>query len=198
MCENKNLTEYKISKHAEERYAMRIMNKEDTNSINKFISENEDKIKTDINKLINYGDKIFSGKQSQKNGKSKLLNVFLKDCWIVLVDPQSNTVITLYKVDLGCGDEFNKLYISKMLEQLDEKKKTLEDIKSKVAKESDEYKNLISEAQCQINDYKAMIKNLENMCEGYQMIIDNNIIKVSQANMDVAECINTLIGKKEF
>ena len=43
-----------------------------------------------------------------------------------------------------------------------------------------------------------MIKNLENMCEGYQTIIDNNRVKVSQANMEVVDVLNTLIGKKEF
>ena len=44
-----NKIEYKISRHAQERYSERIMDKEDTMEINRFITLNEDKIKTDIN-----------------------------------------------------------------------------------------------------------------------------------------------------
>ena len=60
------------------------------------------------------------------------------------------------------------------------------------------YKEMIDDAQAQINEYKSMIKNLEEMSAGYQSIIDNNRVKVSQANMEVANVVNTLIGKREF
>ncbi len=192
------LTDYKISKHCEERYAQRLLNKEDVNSINKFIVENKEKIKTDINKMISYGELLYIGKQSQKDGKGNVLNVYLKDCWIVLVDIKAGVVVTLYKIDLGCGDEFNLQYISKMLDKLNEKKDNLSSVQLGVEVESITYKELIDDAQIQINQYKAMIKNLEEMSNAYQTIIDNNRVKVSQANMEVVDVLNTLIGKKEF
>jgi hypothetical protein len=192
------MTDYKISKHCEERYAQRLLNKEDANSINKFIVENKEKIKTDINKMVSYGDLLYVGKQSQKDGKGNVLNVYLKDTWIVLVDIKAEVVVTLYKIDLGCGDEFNLQYISKMMEKLNMNKDNLVSVKLEVEGESITYKELIDNAQAQINEYKSMIKNLENMCEGYQTIIDNNRVKVSQANMEVVDVLNTLIGKKEF
>ena len=192
------LTSYKISKHAEERYTQRLLNKEDVNDVNKFIVENKEKIKTDINKMIRYGDLLYIGKQSQKDGKGNVLNVYLKDCWIVLVDVKASVVVTLYKIDLGCGDDFNLQYISKMKEKLDEKKKNLEDVQLEVLNESNEYKDIINEAQCQINEYKSLIKNLESMISAYQSIIDNNVVKVSQANKEIADVINTLVNKKEF
>ena len=59
-----NAINYTISNHSKQRYAERIMGKEDID-VNRFITLNEDKIKTDINKLIQYGEMIYSGKQSQ-------------------------------------------------------------------------------------------------------------------------------------
>ena len=193
-----SMVEYKISRHAQQRYAERIMDKEDKGDINRFIVGNEEKIKTDIHKLIHYGEMIFTGRQSTKEGKGNVLDVYLKDSWVVLVDNKSEIVVTLYKIDLGLDEDFNKTYISKMMEKLNKHKETLDAVKSKVQAESDTYKGLIDDAEIQIKEYKSAIKNLEELREGYQMIIDNNIVKVSQANREVAETVNTLIGKREF
>lgn len=192
---------YTISRHAMERYSERLMGKEENIDINRFITLNEDKIKTDINKMISYGELIYTGKQyKSKDGKNAnaVVDVFLRDCWIVLADSKSKNVITLYKIDLGLDDEFNKIYISKMLERLSESKAALEETKKQVEAESNTYKEMIADAESEIKAYKSMIKNLEELCEGYKMIIDNNIVKVSKANRDVAHILNTMIGKKEF
>lgn len=192
-----NVQNYTISAHALQRYAERIMGKED-NDVNRFVTLNEDKIKTDINKMIEYGSLIYSGKQSQKDGKGKVVDVYLQNCWIVLVDGKDKVVITLYKIDLGLDDEFNKAYISKMMEKLNANKEVLENVQRQVQKESNTYREMIKDAETQIKEYRGMIKNLEELCVGYKTIIDNNCVKVSQANRDVVEVLNTLIGKKEF
>lgn len=114
-------TEYKISAHCEQRYAERIMHKDAKNDINRFIVENRDKIKTDLNKIILYGKLIFSGKQNRKDGKGNIIDVYLKDTWVILVDSKNLNIITLYKIDLGCGDDFNNEYILKMLAKLEKK-----------------------------------------------------------------------------
>lgn len=188
---------YNISVHAKQRYAERIMGKEDID-VNRFITLNEDKIKTDINKLISFGTLIFSGKQTNKDNKSSMVDVYLKDCWIVLADSRIKNVITLYKIDLGLDDEFNKAYISKMMEKLNANKEVLESVQQQVQEESNTYREMIKDAETQIKEYRGMIKNLEELCVGYKTIIDNNVVKVAQANKDVVEVLNTLIGKKEF
>ena len=193
-----NTLEYKISTHARQRYAERIMGKDDIGDINRFINNNEEKIKSDIHKLIYYGQSIYSGKQSQKDGKGKVLDVYLKDCWVVLVDNSSNVVVTLYKIDLGLDDEFNKAYISKMLEKLNESKKELENVQQQVESETNMYKELIVDAENQINEYKSMIKNLEELCSGYNTVIGNNHVKITEANRKVADIVNTLVNKREF
>ena len=192
-----NVITYNISKHASERYAERIMGKEDID-VNRFVTLNEDKIKTDINKLIQYGELIYTGKQSQKDGKGNVIDVYLKDCWIILVDGRLKNVVTLYKIDLGLDEEFNKAYVSKMMEKLNCCKENLESVRQQVQAESNTYKEMIADSESQIKEYRGMIKNLEELCAGYKTIIDNNCVKVSQANKDVVDVLNTLIGKKEF
>lgn len=192
-----NKIEYNISAHAKQRYAERIMGKEDTD-VNRFVTLNENKIKTDINKLIQYGELIYTGKQSQKDGKGNIIDVFLKDCWVVLVDNRAKNVITLYKIDLGLDDEFNKTYIFKMMEKLNANKEVLESVKQQVQEESNTYREMINDAEAQIKEYRSMIKNLEELSIGYKTVIDNNCVKIAQANRNVVEVLNTLIGKKEF
>lgn len=189
---------YKVSNHAALRYSERIMNKDSNYDINKFTAENTDKINTDINKLIEYGTMIFSGKQSQKDGKGKVLDVYLKDTWIILVDSPATIVVTLFKVDLGCGDDFNMQYINKMMDKINQSKEHLNQVKSDVEQESKMYKDLMSENICQINEFKSMIKNLEELNSSYQSIIQNNCVKTSQAEREVADIVNSLVGKKEF
>lgn len=192
-----NEVEYNISAHAKQRYAERIMGKEDIDA-NRFVTLNEDKIKTDINKLIQYGDLIFTGKQSNKDNKGNVVDVYLKDCWVILVDGRAKNVITLYKIDLGLDDEFTKTYIAKMIEKLNANKEVLEGVQKQIQEESDTYKEMINNAEAQIKEYRGMIKNLEELCVGYRTIIDNNTVKLAQANRSVTEVINALVNKKEF
>lgn len=187
-----------ISKHAKERYAERILNKSTNNEIQSFIIQNEDKIQSDINKMITYGDLLFSGKQLARDGKGNIVNAYLKDTWVVLVDSGNDTVITLFKIDLGCGDDFNNDYISRMIEKIDKAKDNLENMKIEVLNESNKYRELIDSYKGQINEYKTCIKNLEELNDGYEAIISGNAAKISQANREVADLVNTLIGKKEF
>lgn len=193
-----NVITYSISRHASERYAERIMGKEDNLDVNRFITLNEEKIKTDINKLINYGELIYQGRQTQKDGKGNVIDVYLKDCWVVLADSRAKNVITLYKIDLGLDEEFNKVYVSKMLEKLNAYKEVLKRAQTQVGIEIITYREMIAAAETQIKEYRTMIKNLEGLCDGYKTIVDNNNVKIAQANKDVVDVVNTLIGKREF
>ena len=195
---NESVIKYTISNHAKQRYAERIMGKDDNIDINRFVTLNEEKIQIDISKMINYGKHIYTGRQIQKDGKGNILDVFLKDTWVILVDSRTKNVITLFKIDLCLGDEFNEIYVSKMIEKLNTNKEKLVNIQQQTQEESNTYKEMIDEAEATIRDYKGMIKNLEGLCEGYKAIIENNNVKVAQANKDVADVVNTLIGKKEF
>lgn len=194
--ENENMN-YTISAHCKQRYAERIRGKEDID-INRFVTLNEDKIKTDINKMIQYGEFVYSGNQTQKDGKTNLVDVFIKDCWVVIADSKQKNVITLYKIDFGLDDEFNKMYVEKMLEKLNTQKAELKKVQEETHQETEMYRSLIAETDAQIKEYRGMIKNLEELLTSYKTIIENNHVKVTQSNRNVAEIINTMINKKEF
>ena len=122
----------------------------------------------------------------------------MQDTWVLLVDEREKVVVTLYKIDLGLGDEFNNTYVTKMLDKLNSTKATLEDIQKQVQEESDMYRKMIDEADTQIKERRSEIKNLEELSEAYKIIINNNCVKVAQANKDVTDVLNKLIEKKVF
>lgn len=189
---------YTVSKHAKERYTERIMEKATSNEINTFLVQNEDKIINDINKMIQYGELIYTGKQTQKDGRTYNVEVFLNGLWVVITDIKSKNVITLYKIDLGVDEEFNQEYVSRMMDKFNAAKENLEYVTLEVEKENDSYKTMIEQNVALINEYKGYIKNLEELNTGYKTIIDNNAVKIKMADREVTDVLNKLIGKKEF
>jgi len=191
-------TSFTVSKHAKERYAERIMNKEDTRDVYNFVTQNEEKIIKDISKMLEYGEILYSGKQKDNKNRENIVDVYRKDCWILLVDKNTKNVITLYKVDLGCGDDFNVEYVTRMVEKIHIATDNARKAKDNVQNENNMYHDMITENNNQIAEYRTYIKNLEALNEGYKQIVDNNVVKNSIANKELAECVNNLIGKKEF
>lgn len=196
MC-SENIT-YTVSKHAKERYTERIMDKATANEINTFLVQNDDKIVNDINKMIQYGGLIYTGKQIQKDGRSYNVEVYLNGLWIIIVDLKSKNVITLYKIDLGVDDEFNQEYVRRMMDKFSAAKENVELVTYEVEHENDSYESLIRQNTDTINEYKSYIKNLEELNAGYKTIIDNNNVKIRMADREAVEVLNKLIGKKEF
>ena len=186
-----------ITNHAKQRYSERIMDKDSKLDVTRFIVENEEKIKTDIGKMIDYGQLIYEGYQ-KRDGKTNHISVYLKDSWVVLCDPVRETVITLYKVDLGLDDDFNKMYIEKMLEKITCAKNRLLDTKSKLDDEIKNYQEIIDDNNSMINEYRGYIKNLEELNEGYQKVISSNYVSIDVLKRELADAVNSLIGKKEF
>lgn len=189
---------YTVSKHAKERYTERIMEKATSNEINTFLVQNEDKIINDINKMIQYGELIYTGKQTQKDGRTYNVEVFLNGLWVVITDIKSKNVITIYKIDLGVDEEFNQEYVNRMMNKFNAAKENLEYVTLEVEKENDSYKTIIEQNVSLINEYKGYIKNLEELNTGYKTIIDNNAVKIKMADREVTDVLNKLIGKKEF
>ena len=139
-----------------------------------------------------------SGKQTQKDGRTYNVEVFLNGLWVVITDIKSKNVITLYKIDLGVDEEFNQEYVSRMMDKFNAAKENLEYITLEVEKENDSYKTMIEQNVSLINEYRGYIKNLEELNAGYKTIIDNNAVKIKMADREVADVLNKLIGKKEF
>ena len=198
MCTTNTDITYTVSKHAKERYAERIMERATNNEIQTFVVQNEDKIIGDINKMIQYGELIYTGRQTQKDGRTYNVEVYLNGLWVVITDIKSKNVITLYKIDLGVDDEFNLEYVHRMMDKFNAAKENLEAATLEVEKENDSYKTMIDQNIALINEYKSYIKNLEELNAGYKTIVDNNAVKIKMAGTEVTDVLNKLIGKKEF
>ena len=194
------MLDYTVSQHCKQRYAERIMEKDSAYDVNKFIVDNEEKIIVDINKMIQYGTLIHCGKMYNKDGKqtNNNIEVHLNGLWIILSDPKSHNVITLFKIDLGVDEEFHKLYTSKMLDKLNTTKHDLLKAKEEVIKDNEDWRLKILENTTQINEYKNYIKNLENLNAAYKSMMDNNSIMVAKQEQEIIHIINTMIGKKTF
>jgi hypothetical protein len=193
-----NLETLKISNHAKERYSLRIMDKESKLEVNMFIQEHEEKIKTDITKMIQYGTLLYSGKPTSDIFDRRPVDVYQNSLWIIIVDRDRNNVITLYSIDLGVGDEMNELYIGKLLEQLNTAKQNHEKIKADIDSEANMYKDIIAQNEAIIATYRKDIKELEKYNESLRDVIQGLQTKNTRAEREVRDIVAKMIGKKIF
>ena len=194
---NYKLETLKLSNHAKERYAERIMDKDNKADVLVFIQKNEQKIKEDIFKMITYGELLYSGKPTVDYNKQPV-DIFLKDTWVIIVDIAKQNVVTLYSIDLGLGDEFNKEYIDRLLEKLKQAKERHEEALIGINTQTETYNSIIKENIEQINNYRQIVKNLEKQNQGYMDVIESLRIENTAAERGVRDVIATMTGKKVF
>ena len=191
------LEQLKVSQHAKERYAERIMDKDNKIDVNVFITNNEGKIKSDISKMIEYGQLLFSGKPVDMYNR-QAVEVYLNGTWVVIIDRKKMNVITLYSIDLGLGSDFNQEYINKLLGKLNIAKENFAEIQKNIDEQSDTYKNLVTENEIIIAEYKKIIKSLEQQNEGYKDVINNLLVNMTIAEKEIRDTVAVMIGKKVF
>ena len=194
---NYKLENLKLSNHAKERYAERIMDKDNKADINVFIQKNEQKIKEDIFKMITYGELLYSGRPTVDYNKQPV-DIFLKDTWVIIVDIAKQNVITLYSIDLGLGDDFNKEYINKLLEKLSSAKQRHEEAQIGINTQIETYNTIVKENIDMINDYRSKIKILEKQNQGYLDVIDTLRVENTAAEREVRDVVAVMTGKKVF
>lgn len=194
---NYKLENLKLSNHAKERYSERIMDKDNKADINVFIQKNEQKIKEDIFKMITYGELLYSGRPTVDYNKQPV-DIFLKDTWVIIVDIAKQNVITLYSIDLGLGDDFNKEYINKLLEKLSSAKQRYEEAQIGINTQIETYNTIIKENIDMINDYRSKIKILEKQNQGYLDVIDTLRVENTAAEREVRDVVAVMTGKKVF
>ena len=183
----------KISEHAMNRYAERIMDRDSKNDVAIYVAGNKDKIQTDIEKMIEYGTLIYSGKMDKGQGNT---SVYVKDTWVVLVDPDAKKVITLYAIDLGVGQEFNEAYVRMLLNKLNE-------TRSKYEAKNNELLNLIKELRDQeaenkekITSYRRLANELEKANENIGNVIADYETQRYIAEEEIRDIVAVLVGKK--
>lgn len=184
-----------VSQHAKERYAERIMGKDEKTDITVFIYNHEDKITQDIQKMVEYGDLLFTGKQS-KGGN--VVRVYAKDAWVLLVDDDKNYVITIFKIDLGVDDAFSVEYVNKIKERLSEATKELDEKKQELSEQTETYRQLVADNNDTIAEYRKVIRSLEEQNKGYQEVIQTSNANMFVMEAEVREILGLLVGRKTF
>ena len=193
-----NLDTLKFSVHSLQRYAERIMDRESKLEVNMFIQEHEEKIQTDIKKMIQYGELLYSGKPTSDIYERRPVDIYLNGLWVIIVDIGRNNVVTLYSIDLGVGEEMNNLYVKKLTDKLVAAKQNLVDVKAEIDMQADTYRDVIAQNEALIAEYRKDIKDLEKFNENYRGVIDGLNTRVNAAEREVRDVVAQMIGKKIF
>ena len=184
-----------ISKHAEERYAERIMDRDTKGDAAVFVNQHKQKIQEDIEKMIEYGTLLYSGKSMKENTNVK---IYIKDMWVIIVDSNKNLVVTLYDVDLGLGDELNKAFVEKAVSNIERAREKVEAEKVKADEDKINYMKMIKENESTIADYRKLIRSIESQNAAYSDIIKSITANVDRAEMDYREAVIILTAKQKF
>ena len=183
-----------ITQHCKERYAERIMGREGRGDVAVFIAQNQEKIETDINKLYEYAQIIYTGQLKDKN----YVNVFLNGTWVLLTDKGMQKAITMYKIDFGLGEEFNKEFVKKMLEKIAARREEYCNALNEKEKQKSEYEAIMNDLTQKANEYRRMAKNLDAQIAAYKELIAGTSEEVFSKENDFKQAIMELVCKKEF
>lgn len=187
------LTNYSISAHAEERYAERIMGKDNMPNVRQYINSHHKDIATSINKLITYGDLLYQGDLNNDGEKQ----VFIKDYWIVLADPRKKKVITLFRIDLY-DEEVNELFVSKMTGKINKCKEELDNEVNKADDNVLSFQNEIEKIDEELNYHKSQINYLETTKSSLNDLASAAYMLVDKKKYELKNLIETFVGRKVF
>ena len=187
--------EYIITEHAKERYAERVADRESNCDIKQYVAYNEEKIISNINKMMEYAVFLVQGKFGK--GYSPV-RIFTCGLWVIFVDIEEPKVITLYKISLGVGDDFDKAYMERVLEAITVAKNAYEASVENTREEINglnEYKNANLETIAQL---RREIKDLETINDDIDKTIADYSAKNRILNRILGNEIERLITKRRF
>lgn len=184
-----------VTQHASERYAERIADKEGIHDVKAYVAKYPDKIKGDIQKMLEHSEHIYHGKVGPKDN---VTDVFVAGTWILFVDIPRGKVVTLYKIEFHIGEEFNKEFVKRIMERMQGHKQQLEEAKAKASEENAMYAEHIRDYKQEITGYKAAIKSLESLIADYQDLIDKSSARWGALEQAVRQDVEDLVLRKEF
>ena len=184
-----------LTQHAKERYAERIMEYGEKPDVMVFIAQNEEKIQKDIEKMVEFGELLYSGPTFKDN---QIVNVYLNGLWVIILSSDHKTVVTLYPVDLGIGEELNKTFVKAAQQKIHELNDEYEVIRKEVDNTIRDHQEMIKDNENIINENKKIIKCLEEQNESYRAYIKAQNTKLTLALSDIRIIITKLIGKNRF
>lgn len=183
-----------VTQHCSERYAERIMSRDNKTDIAVYVAQNKEKIEEDVNKLYEYGELIYSGTLKDKNS----VNVYLNGTWVLLTDKSKAKAITMYKIDFGLGEDFNKSFVEQMMKKIDVVREAYCDALRQNEERKNEYRNIIGTLTEQANEYRRLAKSLDKQIENYTDAIKHMDDEVFAIEDTYRRSVMDLVCKKEF
>lgn len=196
------MDKYIITQHCKERYAERIMDKNERNDIAVYVARNQEKIENDINTMMQYSELLYTGYLRDRSDEAirekKEVRVYLCGTWVLLADKLNNKIITLYKIDLKVGEDFNKQFVAAKKVAIDEARAKVNKVAESYCQFRNQYRDIIQECESKIAEHNNAIKKLTCQKNAYQALIDNSDIEVKEANEALKTQIMELVCKREF
>lgn len=182
-----------------ERYAERVRGHDDKASITEYIANNEDKIKSDIQKMVEYGEEVYfgPGRESDRAKRHKI-RLIIKDAWFLLLN-EDGAVMTLYKKDFGIEDEdFNKQYAKKVIDEFARLKQEIEEAEIKAEDSLEQLNSKIDIEEDAIKSYRNAIKQREERLFGLKKERDAINIETTSTKDALRRFVNGILGKRVF
>ena len=172
------------------------MDRDSKTDVAVFIRDHEDKIQQDIEKMVEYGDLIYEGKtpKDMKRDVAVTMNGF----WVVIWDPNELTVITLYRIDLGVGDDVNQAFIKGAYDRIKQAQNEYEETVARTNAQIDTYKTVIEDSEASLARYRKMVKDIEKQISGCREMIQCITTENEIARDKLVDAVETLIGKQKF
>lgn len=196
------MDKYIVTQHCKERYAERIMNKDEKSDVAVYVARNKEKIENDINTMMQYSELIYTGflrdRSDEAIREKKEVRVYLCGTWVLLADKLNNKIITLYKIDLRVGEEFNKQFVAAKKVAIEQAKAKVDELMETYVQDRNQYREIVQECDSRIAEHNNAIAKLRNQKQAYQTLIDNSDVDVKEANEELRIQIMELVCKKEF
>ena len=173
-----------ISNHCFERYHERVREQNTP-----FVPTLKERYTKELEAMYTHCKKIYSGVIGHS---TRPVDVYVNPHgWVLIVNDKERTLITIYRIDLGIGDdELNKTYIEKSLKRIDELQEELLEVQVKLDDEKQEYNEKIKANEALIKEYTDTIASLKNQNEDYRDLvksIDANAYKKQTELRDAIE-----------
>lgn len=184
----------KISEHAKKRWLERQQNLKGID-IPRYLVDNQDKVCKDIQETFNRADRVYRG---QLGFYHTTADYYLLQDNVFVYDKESDTIVTIFKVNYDLPDGLNKQAIDIFRKALDIALKTEQDIKSDSGVKEKRLEKEIINIDSEIKRENNIISLLEQKKQDYKSQKNRVQLDVKIAHERVKETANKLIYSKDF
>lgn len=183
-----------FTNHILERYVERTMGKTG-NELKQFLAQNSDQIKEKILKLYEYSELFWYGKIKDHDFTYFTIN---RDGWVMVIDKNKTTLVTIYQVDLGLGVEFNKQYISELKNYVSNELENIEELRNSYEKTIKDNNETIEELKEKNKLLQSELEHNNNEIKFLEQQKTLNLESISIKEKQLHKKIEKFIGAKIF